>query len=103
MHPSRKAHRAPYEKALSGVARTAPPHLPQRSNIPQEIFMQAFQSRAARLATSALPLAVPAFAQNIGPSTSTSPYVLPTRPGVTTTSILTVGDAVSGYKMVGIP
>lgn len=46
-----------------------------------------------------------ASAQFTGPSSSQSPYVLPTLGGglVTTTSILTVGDTVGGYKMVGIP
>ncbi len=44
-----------------------------------------------------------AFAQNVGPSTTTSPYLLPTVAGVSTTSILTVGDSIGGYKMVGIP
>src|SRR5262245_26598854 len=44
-----------------------------------------------------------AHAQNTGPSTTTSPYVLPSVPGVSTTSILTVGDTVGGYRMVGIP
>ena len=38
-----------------------------------------------------------------GPSSSQSPYVLPVAPGVMTRSILTVGDAVDGYRMVGIP
>ncbi|MDX2131862.1 MAG: hypothetical protein SFY69_07410 [Planctomycetota bacterium] len=44
-----------------------------------------------------------AMGQFTGPSSSQSPYVLPTVPGVTTTSILTVGDNVGGYRMVGIP
>ncbi|MGL4511610.1 MAG: alkaline phosphatase PhoX [Lacipirellulaceae bacterium] len=38
-----------------------------------------------------------------GPSSSQSPYVVPTAPGIAVTSILTVGDAVGGYAMVGIP
>ncbi len=42
-------------------------------------------------------------AQNIGPSTTTEPYVLPSVAGVTTTSILTVGDTVDGYPLVGTP
>jgi MYXO-CTERM domain-containing protein len=44
-------------------------------------------------------------AQVTGPSTNTSPYVLPSIPGVTTTSIFTVGtgDTIGGYRMVGIP
>ncbi len=44
-----------------------------------------------------------AMAQNTGPSTSTSPYVLPSISGVTTTSIFTTGDTIGGYRMVGIP
>lgn len=58
-----------------------------------------------RLAAAAA-LVVPAVGQNIGPSTSVVPYVLPSRTGVTTTSILTVDDPTStigGYRMVGIP
>ncbi len=42
-------------------------------------------------------------AANIGPSTSTEPYLLPSMPGVDITSILTVGDNIHGYRMVGIP
>src|SRR5262245_34155537 len=43
------------------------------------------------------------FAQNIGPSTTTEPYLLGTRSGVSTTSILTTGDSIGGYRMVGVP
>ncbi|MEI6328142.1 MAG: hypothetical protein WCP16_02840 [Pseudanabaena sp. ELA645] len=39
----------------------------------------------------------------IGPSTTTTPYIIPVAPGVQLTSILTTGDAVNGYKMVGLP
>jgi hypothetical protein len=50
-------------------------------------------------------------AQDItGPSSSQSPYLLPSQPGVITVSLLTVGDAVNykpdgvtPYRMVGIP
>jgi Bacterial protein of unknown function (DUF839) len=44
-----------------------------------------------------------------GPSSSQSPYVLPSQPGVVTKSVLTVGDSVNlkpngtPYRMVGIP
>jgi hypothetical protein len=38
-----------------------------------------------------------------GPSSSDSPYVRRGEPGVVTESILTVGDSVGGYRMVGIP
>ncbi len=42
--------------------------------------------------------------QLVGPSTTTSPYVLPSLgSGVITKSILTVGDNIGGYRMVGIP
>lgn len=42
-------------------------------------------------------------AQSIGPSTTTEPYMLPTQTGVRTLSLLTVGDQIGGYRMVGIP
>ena len=39
-----------------------------------------------------------------GPSSSATPYVTATAPGVEITSIISVGDtAQNGYKMVGIP
>jgi uncharacterized protein DUF839 len=38
-----------------------------------------------------------------GPSSSQSPYMLPSQDGVTTKSIVTVGDSVGGYRLVGIP
>ena len=38
-----------------------------------------------------------------GPSSSQPPYVIPSQDGVITKSILTVGDSVDGYRMVGIP
>jgi hypothetical protein len=38
-----------------------------------------------------------------GPSSSASPYVIRSQHGVVTKSILTVGDDVGGYRMVGIP
>ncbi len=37
-----------------------------------------------------------------GPSTSQSPYLLPSTPNTTITSVLTVSDVVSGYRMCGI-
>jgi len=45
----------------------------------------------------------PATAQSKGPSTTTEPYILPTMAGVSTLSILTSGDSIDGYRMVGIP
>src|ERR1051325_1296746 len=44
-----------------------------------------------------------AAAANIGPSTTTEPYLIPSVPGVKFVSILTVGDDIGGYRMVGIP
>jgi hypothetical protein len=44
-----------------------------------------------------------ALADGIAPSTTTEPYLLPTLPGVRTVPILTVGDTIRGYRMVGIP
>ncbi len=38
-----------------------------------------------------------------GSSTTQNPYLVPFAPGVEFTSILSVGDNVGGYKMVGIP
>jgi hypothetical protein len=42
-------------------------------------------------------------AQFSGPSSSQSPYVLPSLPVVGTASILSVGDSVGGYRLAGIP
>ena len=44
-----------------------------------------------------------ALAHDIAPSTTTEPYLLPTIQGVRTIPILTTGDSVRGYRMVGIP
>jgi hypothetical protein len=38
-----------------------------------------------------------------GPSSSQTPYVVPLADGVETRSILTVGDEIDGYRLVGIP
>ena len=38
-----------------------------------------------------------------GPSSSQTPYLTPTAPGWSATSLLTVGDAIGGYLMIGIP
>lgn len=43
-------------------------------------------------------------AESKGPSSSQTPYITPSGPGVKTKAILTVGDSASnGYKLVGIP
>jgi Ca2+-binding RTX toxin-like protein len=38
-----------------------------------------------------------------GPSTTQTPYIVGSEPNVTFTSILSVGDTVGGYTMVGVP
>jgi hypothetical protein len=62
----------------------------------------------AGLATAAIAIADPG--EQTGPSSSQSPYVLRSQPGIVTRSILTVGDSVNTkpdgvtpYRMVGIP
>lgn len=48
-------------------------------------------------------LAGTAAAQFKGPSTGQTSYITPLAPGVVATSLLSVGDSIGGYKMVGIP
>jgi len=43
------------------------------------------------------------FPTGMGPSTTTEPYLIPSIPGVKFVSLLTVGDVIDGYRMVGIP
>lgn len=40
---------------------------------------------------------------NMGPSTETEPYLIPSVSGVKFISILTAGEPIDGYRMVGIP
>lgn len=53
-------------------------------------------------AMGAFVVATPALA-GTGPSSSQTPFVVPLLPTVDVTSILTVGDSVGGYQMIGIP
>lgn len=56
------------------------------------------------LASGCMLMATLINAQNItGPSSSKTPYLLPTSPGVKFVSIITAGDAVNGYVCAGIP
>jgi autotransporter-associated beta strand protein len=59
----------------------------------------------ARLFLVAAATTVSLSAQSLiqGPSSSQTSYLTPTAPGWSSTSILTVGDAIGGYLMVGIP
>ena len=59
--------------------------------------------RVAALSAAVMSITGIAAAQTHGPSSSQPSYVLPSAPGVATTSLLTVGDSVGGYRMVGIP
>lgn len=68
-----------------------------------------FRTPIAALVAATLAAAAAQAETYTGPSSSQSPYLVPTRPGVTVTSILTVGDSVNAkpdgtpYRMVGIP
>jgi hypothetical protein len=61
------------------------------------------------LAGATATVAVAAAGAETGPSSSQSPYLLGSQPGIVTKSILTVGDSVNSkpdggpYRMVGIP
>jgi hypothetical protein len=58
------------------------------------------------LCTATAALLAPVWAQQTGPSSSASAYLQPAGPHastLTTTSVLTVGDLVGGYQMVGVP
>src|SRR5438094_9929398 len=46
--------------------------------------------------------AAPDDENNIGPSTTTEPYLIPSTEGVEFISFFTVGDSIGGYWMVGI-
>jgi hypothetical protein len=60
-------------------------------------------SVAAALATAIVLGGAVTYAQFKGPSSSNTPYVLPSIPPVKTASVLSVGDSINGYRMVGIP
>ncbi len=61
--------------------------------------------RSSIIVLTMLAGAASGLAQTTGPSSSVEPYVVASVPGVTVSSILTVGDSPtgSGYRMVGIP
>lgn len=58
---------------------------------------------AAAITAVAPQLAVAAPAGSTGVSSSDAPYLVRHVPGVTFKSLLTVGDSIGGYRMVGIP
>lgn len=59
----------------------------------------------ARLFLVAAATTVSLSAQSViqGPSSSQTSYLTPTAPGWSATSLLTVGDSIGGYLMIGIP
>lgn len=65
----------------------------------------ARKTRAAGLAaaTTVTVAGVALSAQLSGPSTPQTPYVIPVLPAAQTTALLSVGDSIGGYRMVGIP
>jgi len=72
--------------------------------LPRRSFLKA-TLRTAPMMFMAPSLLTPSTvrAETIGPSTTKEPYLLPSIPGVATFAILTAGDAVGRYRMVGIP
>ena len=71
----------------------------------RRISRTVLATSALAITAAACTMAPPVDLGPVGPSTSTSPYLLPVADGVKSTSILTTGDAVegSGYRMAGIP
>jgi hypothetical protein len=77
--------------------------------LPKTIGRRTFLKGA--LATAPLFLAGPTLllprktdaAKTFAPSTTTEAYMVPSIPGVETVAILTVGDSIGGYRLVGIP
>lgn len=82
------------------------------------LFADALSNRIGRrtflkgaLATAPIMLAAPtlllprkaAGSRRFSPVTSAEPYLVPTVPGVEFVPLLTVGESVGGYRMVGIP
>jgi len=71
---------------------------------PRRTFLKGVLATPLAVAGTSV-LAPPASAHGItrGPSTTVEPYLAPSIAGAKTVAILTVGDSVNGYRMVGIP
>src|SRR5262245_11685166 len=91
--------------AITGAADSVRRHFDHSRNPGRLIIKRSVQTRLTSALTVAGIVAAGAIgaAQSMGPSTLQTPYVLPSIPSVETTSILSVGDSVLGYRMVGIP
>lgn len=61
------------------------------------------QLRLCALSTMGIAVAASPALAGQGPSSSQTPYVVGTGAGASFTSVLTVGDSIGGYQMVGIP
>ena len=66
-------------------------------------FLSTVGSMAALTACGGDSSAAAALVTGTGPNSSQTPYLTPIQAGLQFASILTVGDAVGGYRMVGIP
>src|SRR5882672_11082958 len=75
----------------------------QRSRLMNKNFVWNTRALGVLAVAAAVIGGVAISAQLTGLSTSQSSYVLPTLPVVSTSSVLSVGDSVGGYRMVGIP
>ncbi len=78
---------------------------PNDPSSPRRSFLKGALATPLVVAGSALLAPPQAHAKGtaIGPSTTAEPYLTPSIKGAKTVSILTVGDSVNGYRMVGIP
>ena len=78
---------------------------PNDMNSPRRSFLKGALATPVALAGVALLAPPEAHARGtaVGPSTTSEPYLAPSIAGAKTVSILTVGDSVNGYRMVGIP
>ncbi len=74
-----------------------------RPTSPARRLARACALTGAAALVAAAPALAAGPATRTGPSSSASPYVVPVAAGVRTTSILTVGDGVGGYRLAGIP
>ncbi|HYY15763.1 MAG TPA: hypothetical protein VE965_03800 [Gammaproteobacteria bacterium] len=79
--------------------------------MPYRVIARCVKTRRVHAALTSTWVATSAVAaDNIGPSTTTEPYIVPSHPLVKTKSILTVGDSVplatdpaKSYRLLGIP
>jgi hypothetical protein len=102
--------RIPEQNAASmlAVLRIAHPWevIMSHQSSPRRAFLKGALATPVVIAGSSLLASSQARAEggtHTGPSTSAEPYLRPSIAGAKTVSILTVGDSINGYRMVGIP